>query len=228
MAELTPPPAWNGPSSDPNDEQVGDVVDATTLSNATSEAYDAVLVGEPTDQAVIGRKGAREGPSALRPALAATKTHHLSGDSVGRVGDIGDVDISDSDEMTAAAIQETVEEVTREVYELDARPVFLGGDNSLTYPNVVPLLARTEGVGVVSFDAHFDCREGDEPSSGTPYRQLFEGGLDAFTCVARATSRTRPPTPNTLMNREVLLSQRKKSVSIRSQRHELRSMHWVM
>lgn len=147
MTGLTTPPAWNGPSSDPNDEQFGDVVEATTLSDADSEEYDAVLIGEPTDQAVIGRKGAREGPSALRTALAATKTHHLTGDTIGRVGDLGDVDVFDTDEMTAAAVQNVVEEVTRDVYELDARPVFLGGDNSLTYPNVVPLLAaRTEGV----------------------------------------------------------------------------------
>lgn len=184
MTGLTTPPAWNGPSSDPNDEQFGDVVEATTLSDADSEEYDAVLIGEPTDQAVIGRKGAREGPSALRTALAATKTHHLTGDTIGRVGDLGDVDVFDTDEMTAAAVQNVVEEVTRDVYELDARPVFLGGDNSLTYPNVVPLLAaRTEGVGVVSFDAHFDCRESDKPSSGTPYRQLFDDGLASFACV---------------------------------------------
>lgn len=186
MTELTTPSEWRGPSSDPNDEQFGDVVEATSIDDADSGEYDAVLIGEPTDQAVIGRKGAREGPSTLRTTLAATKTHHLTGDTIRRVGDLGDVPISETDEMTPAAIQNTVEEVTRDVYELDARPVFLGGDNSLTYPNVVPLLdSRTEEseVGVVSFDAHFDCRESDEPSSGTPYRQLFEDGLDAFVNV---------------------------------------------
>lgn len=184
MIEFTAPSEWNGPSNDPNDEQLGDVVGATTLSDVDSGEYDAVLVGEPTDRAVIGRKGAREGPSALRTALAATKTHHLTGDTIGPVGDLGDVAALDTEGMTPTDIQNTVEEVTRAIYELDTRPVFLGGDNSLTYPNVVPLLTSgTESVGVVSFDAHFDCRESDEPSSGTPYRQLFEEGLDAFACV---------------------------------------------
>jgi formimidoylglutamase len=190
MTELTSPPTWDGPSRDPNDEQFGDSVEPTTLSDADAEKYDAVLVGEPTDRAVIGRKGAREGPPALRDELATTKTHHLTRGPVGRIGDLGDVEIPDGDknndsdreEVDAAAIQDAVREVTHDVHALDTRPVFLGGDNSLTYSNVHPLL--TEGtVGVVSFDAHFDCRESDEPSSGTPYRQLFEDGLDAFAVV---------------------------------------------
>jgi formimidoylglutamase len=183
MTGFTSPPTWDGPSSDPNDEQFGDVVEPTTLA-ADAGKYDALLVGEPTDRAVIGRKGAREGPSALRAELAATKTHHLTSGPVGQIGDLGNVDIHDGngDEIDVAAIQDAVNEITRDVHALDARPVFLGGDNSLTYPNVVPLL-DSGTVGVVSFDAHFDCRESDEPSSGTPYRQLFEDGLDAFACV---------------------------------------------
>jgi len=61
--------------------------------------------------------------------------------------------------------------------------VFLGGDNSLSYANASPLLDRGS-LGVVSFDAHLDCREvRGEPSSGTPYRQLFEDGLDALAVV---------------------------------------------
>lgn len=168
---------WDGPSGDPKDEQFGDVTEATTLTDA--HAYDALLLGEPTDLAVIGRKGARDGPSHLRSALNGTKTHHLTRGPVGPIGDLGNVRFSDSD--TVAERQGTVEAITEEIHALDARPVFLGGDNSLTYPNARPLL-ESGSLGVVSFDAHFDCRAG-EPSSGTPYRQLFEDGLDAFAVV---------------------------------------------
>jgi formimidoylglutamase len=40
-------------------------------------------------------------------------------------------------------------------------------------------------VGVVNFDAHLDCRAvpDDGPTSGTPYRQLLDAGLDAYACV---------------------------------------------
>lgn len=175
MTELTQS-TWQSPSTDPNDEQFGDIVEPTTLTEA--DAYDAVVLGEPTDRAVIGRKGAREGPSQLRSELAGVKTHHLRRGPVSSIGDLGDVAFSDGD---VTARQESAEAVASDAHALDARPVFLGGDNSLTYSNVRPLLA-SETVGVVSFDAHFDCRAGN-PSSGTPYRQLFDDGLDAFAVV---------------------------------------------
>jgi len=174
---LHEPPAWSGPSSDPNDEQFGDLVEPAPLDRAA--AFDAVLVGEPYDGAVIGRRGAREGPAALRDALAGVKTHHFGAGPVGSIGDLGDVEIPDGD---VGAVQETVRGVTRDVHSRDAVPVFLGGDNSLTQPNAAPLLPAS--LGVVNLDAHLDCRETRaKPTSGTPYRQLHEAGLDAYACV---------------------------------------------
>lgn len=174
---LREPPAWGGPSDDPNDEQFGDVVKPMTIDDA--DEFDAMFVGEPYDGAVIGRRGAREGPAALREALAGVKTHHFDAGPIGSIGDLGNVAIPDGD---VSAVQETVRETTREIHTSDALPIFLGGDNSLTYPNAAPLLS--ESVGIVNFDAHLDCREvRGEPTSGTPYRQLHEEGLDAYACV---------------------------------------------
>lgn len=176
---LSTPPTWTGPSTDPNDEQFGDVVESATLDEA--DAYDAVLVGEPYDGAVIGRRGAREGPPALREALASTKTHHASNGPIGSLADLGNVERPPAD-CGVREVQDTVREATRGIHARDTLPVFLGGDNSLTYPNVAPLL--DESVGVVSLDAHLDCREvRGEPTSGTPYRQLFEAGLDAVAVL---------------------------------------------
>ncbi|GGL58212.1 formimidoylglutamase [Halocalculus aciditolerans] len=178
MSGFADPPAWSGSSSDPNDVQFGDVVEGTALADADS--YDRVLVGEPYDGAVIGRTGARDGPAAIRESLAAAKAYHFEHGTVASVGDLGDVRPPEGD---VAHVQETVADVAAEVHALDATPVFLGGDNSLTYGNVRPLL-DDGAVGVVSLDAHLDCREvGDEPSSGTPYRQLFDAGLDALAVV---------------------------------------------
>ncbi|MFD1587874.1 formimidoylglutamase [Halorientalis brevis] len=177
---FTQPPEWDGPSTDPNDEQFGDVVFPATLTTASEET--AVLVGEPYDGAVIGRPGASEGPSALRRELAAMKTHHFDAGPVSSVGDLGNVAAIAGEwtTMRSSEVQETVRDVAARVYDRGALPVFLGGDNSLTYANVAPLLDRGS-VGVVSFDAHLDCREvRGEPTSGTPYRQLHEAGLDAF------------------------------------------------
>jgi len=177
---FTEPPAWEGPSDDPHDEQFGDVVYPATLETASE--YTAVLVGEPYDGGVIGRPGASEGPSALRQELAAAKTHHFDAGPIGSIGDMGDVTAIAGEWTTkrSSEVQATVRGVTAQLYDHGARPVFLGGDNSLTYANVAPLVERGS-VGVVSFDAHLDCREQrGEPTSGTPYRQLHEDGLDAF------------------------------------------------
>ena len=175
---LTAAPDWTGTSSDPNDRQFGDVVEGAVPETAAD--YDAVLVGEPYDGAVIGRTGAAEGPAAIRESLAGVKSHHFGRGPVTSVGDLGDVAV-DADGVAAA--QATVREAAARVHDLGAFPVFLGGDNSLSYANASPLLDRGS-LGVVSFDAHLDCREvRDGPTSGTPYRQLFEAGLDALAVV---------------------------------------------
>ncbi|MDR5672116.1 Arginase family enzyme [Halalkaliarchaeum sp. AArc-CO] len=201
---------WEGPSDDPNDRQFGDVIEGAEKGDVADDP-DAVLLGEPYDGAVIGRRGAREGPLAIRRSLAGTKTAHCTAGatsplSATRIVDIGDVarsgDVADdqtgadvADDQTGsdvaddptggdvAAVQTQVREVAGEVHALDSLPVFLGGDNSLSYANVAPLLDRGQ-VGVVNFDAHLDCRAlHDGPTSGTPYRQLIEDGLDTYVAV---------------------------------------------
>lgn len=178
MTDLRAPTfEWVGPSGDPNDEQFGDVVEPTTLDAA--DGYDAVLVGEPYDGAVIGRRGTAAGPTAIRETLAGVKTHHFDAGPVSSVGDLGTVAFPDGDVRT---VQRAVRAVAASVHGTDAFPVFVGGDNSLTYANAGPLLDGS--LGVVNLDAHLDVREvRDDATSGTPYRQLFDAGLDAYACI---------------------------------------------
>ncbi len=188
------PPSWDSQSSDPNDDTFADVVEVTSLEAAAE--YDVVLVGEPYDEAVIGRQGAAAGPAAIRASLAGLKTHHLEAGPVAvaddapggtercRVGDLGTVSTLESPPSGVAGTQRGLEAATKAVYESGARPVFLGGDNSLSVPNVAPLLGGSASVGVVSLDAHLDCRKlHDGPTSGTPYRQLHARGLDTIAVV---------------------------------------------
>ena len=175
---LTETGDWAGTSPDPNDEQFGDVIEGAAVE--TAAGYDAVLVGEPYDGAVIGREGAADGPAAIRESLAGVTCHQFGGRAVSSVGDLGDVAV-DADGVADA--QSAFREAADRIHDLGAIPVFLGGDNSLSYANAGPLLDRGS-LGVVSFDAHLDCREvRDGPSSGTPYRQLFDAGLDALAVV---------------------------------------------
>jgi formimidoylglutamase len=179
-AHLQSPDEWTGTSSDPNDEQFGHIVEPTTLDAARE--YRAVLVGEPYDGAVIGRPGAREGPVAIRESLAAVKTHHFDAGPVRSVGDLGTVEVPS--DRNVSDVQAAVRDVTARIHDQETVPVFLGGDNSLTYPNAAPLLDREGSVGVVSLDTHLDCRAvPGEPTSGTPYRQLHQAGLDGMAVL---------------------------------------------
>ena len=175
-------------TDDHTDELFGHVIDRVSLE--TADSYDAVLVGEPFDGAVIGRPGAAVGPVAIRRALARTKTHHFDSGRIASIGDLGDVtdllelgNSTEGETIHVANVQNRLLNTTARVHDLDAVPIFVGGDNSLTYPNVAPLLERWS-VGVVNLDAHLDVREvrGD-PTSGTPYRQLLEAGLEGYVCL---------------------------------------------
>jgi len=190
MAQMSEPPEWDSPSPDPNDEQFGDVVEPVTIDEA--DAYDVVLVGEPYDEAVLGRPGARGGPAALRRSLAGAKSAHLTEGSVTSIGDLGNIDVPAGQTVTAA--QDSIREVTERIHALDAFPVFLGGDHSLVFPNVAPLIGRYDSVGVVNLDAHADVRRVDgQPNNGTPFRQLFEAGLQSYVLVGARHFETSQP-----------------------------------
>ncbi|HUR63093.1 MAG TPA: agmatinase family protein [Candidatus Thermoplasmatota archaeon] len=149
---------------------------------------DLLLAGVPFDGAVIGRKGCREGPTAIREAMRFLATHDpVRGiDLAGfRIHDAGDVQVGD------AGVLETHRLVRAEAKALFAtrRPVvLLGGDNSLSAPHVQALKdARGGRVGLVVLDAHYDLRPvpaDGVPTSGTPYRRLIEDGTVAPENVA--------------------------------------------
>ncbi len=148
---------WKSPATDPNDETFGDVVVGIPpweADDSTISAHDVVLLGEPFDDAVIGRRGAAEGPDAIRESLAGVKRHRFgletdSADATATIGDLGNVAIGhetvDRDDERDA-IRSATEPVAERLHRSEAVPIFLGGDNSLTVPNVMPLIAMAEAV----------------------------------------------------------------------------------
>lgn len=136
---------------------------------------DLLLAGVPYDGAVIGRKGCKEGPTAIREAFRylggwdADRGASLKGL---RIHDLGDVQPVEGDTLAThkAALADLSKAITRK-----QALVVLGGDNSLSYPTFRALHEVHGGRwGVVVLDAHYDLRpyEG-QPSSGTPYRRIL-------------------------------------------------------
>jgi agmatinase len=137
-----------------------------------------VIVGAPTDDLVSDRPGTRYGPRAIRAASCPPGPHLEAGvDALSelRVVDFGDAPVIPADaERSHAAIEATVAQVV----DAGALPVVLGGDHSITEPDV-KACARDGAVGLIHFDTHTDTGTevfGVSFSHGTPMYRLVEAG----------------------------------------------------
>lgn len=144
---------------------------------------DAVLLGVPTWRTSLSPTGAHATPSAIREALPRYGTALMGPPAADlnallRIADAGDIAEPDGDEGEAAVIARV-----RALTDAAGLVVALGGDNSLTYP----LALGAQATGLITFDAHFDLRDG--VSNGTPVRRLVQ---DAPAASALETARIDP------------------------------------
>ncbi len=150
-----------------------------TQDPAELPGVDVAVVGAPTDDLVSDRPGTRFGPRAIR-AASCPPGHHLEAkvDAFAelRVVDFGDAAVVPADPTrTHAEIERTVGQVVA----AGAIPAILGGDHSITEPNVRAVTPRHGPVGLVHFDTHTDTGTevfGVELSHGTPMYRLVRDG----------------------------------------------------
>ncbi len=150
-----------------------------TEDPAELEDVDVAVVGAPTDDLVSDRPGTRFAPRAIRAASCPPGPHLEAGVDAFeelRVVDFGDAPVIPANaERSHRAIEETV----RQVLAADAVPVILGGDHSITEPNVKACAAVHGPIGLVHFDTHTDTGTevfGVKHSHGTPMYRLVEAG----------------------------------------------------
>lgn len=156
---------------------------ASGVRTDNPEGCRVALLGLPDDLGVRlnnGRPGAKEGPTALRRALASFGASYdfqrsePLGVGVYDAGDI--VPAPGGDEH---ALHETHDRVTgalRDLHEMGLVTVCVGGGHDLTFP-AVRALSHHAGmpVGGINIDPHLDVRE--TVGSGMPYRAAIEGGF---------------------------------------------------
>jgi formiminoglutamase len=116
-----------------------------------------------------GRTGAAAAPNAIRAALGPL-AFHLSRD----VYDAGDVTVA-GDALEAGQARAGL--AISMLLDAGRLPVMLGGGHETafaSYLGVAGSAAVREGlrVGVLNLDAHFDLRDEELPSSGTPFLQM--------------------------------------------------------
>jgi len=172
------------------------LIPASASSRALADEYDVTLhdilvdwraagsaeiglVGVPFDTTILTRRGCRFGPDRVRNSMMAMNTYNPGFDvdlSTGfSVADFGNVDVLQTDVLATHA---RVEAVSTAIFQTGVRPLILGGDHSLGYPDIKGLINSMDGekIGVINIDSHLDVRHSHhgELSHGTPFRRLLE------------------------------------------------------
>ena len=151
-----------------------------TENPAELAGVDVAVVGAPTDDLVSDRPGTRFGPRAIRAASCPSGPHleaKLDAFAELRVVDFGDAPVVPADPVRSHT---AIEEIVGQVIAAGAIPVVLGGDHSITEPDIRAVATRHGPVGLVHFDTHTDTGTevfGVEHSHGTPMYRLVRDGL---------------------------------------------------
>ena len=145
---------------------------------------DVAIVGAPVDTS-LGHRGAAYGPRALRaderllpnmPELLTNPSTRIRPFEHLTVVDYGDAAV---DPLSIENSMQPIRTLVREIAEVGAVPIVLGGDHSILWPDAAAVADVYGGgnVGVIHFDAHPDCADtlvGHPVSHGTPIRRLID------------------------------------------------------
>lgn len=141
----------------------------------TRSMNDAVaLIGFCSDAGVHrnqGRVGASDGPAALRAALAPMAIHKQRA-----LVDLGDV-VVDGDQLESG--QDRLAYAVAQTLNSGALPIVLGGGHETAYGTGTGLLQyladdQATRIGILNLDAHFDLRDENQRTSGTPFSDLYQ------------------------------------------------------
>ncbi len=147
----------------------------------THEEVDFAILGAPADTGSTFRPGQRFAPAAIREMSMMLRAASLTLDInmfeyISGV-DWGDVNVSPCDLAKAhASIQAEVSEILAG----DVLPICLGGDHSVTLPQLRAVAQKHGPVALVHFDAHldtYDIENGDTLTHGTPFYIACQEGL---------------------------------------------------
>ena len=158
-------------SNDPNWQR------ANTLLKSTNT--ELAIIGVPASATALSPTSAHLTPAAIREALARYSTYAGSTDielqtsGITDLGDISSPDHADGEARVATAVAGLLN-----TYKI---LIALGGDNSITYSVAAGLFPDLSKIGLITFDAHHDLRDGI--SNGSPIWRLIEAGLPGENIV---------------------------------------------
>jgi agmatinase len=144
----------------------------------TIKGIDFAVAGVPWDGATSYRTGQRLGPDAIRKVSVTLRPYNLALD-VDIFEHCSGVDYGDLP-VVAGYIEDTYTRIEAELcplVEAGVIPVLMGGDHSITLPEL-RAVAKTHGpVALVHFDSHTDTNDqyfGKPYYHGSPFRRAVE------------------------------------------------------
>ena len=152
---------------------------ALTLLDSNNTSADLALIGVPAHLSSISPTHADQTPDAIRAALARYSTYSTSDNldlAANPIADLGNVQSPDGDEGIAR-----VHSAVKGLLSKHKLLIALGGDNSITYSVASGLWPDLSNVGLITFDAHHDLRDGH--SNGSPVWELIQAGLPGKNIV---------------------------------------------
>lgn len=145
-----------------------------------SEA-DVAVIGIPCDVGATFRNGTNFGPSAIRemsvmlrngnPNLEVDIFDYIS------LADAGDIN---TDPCSLETCHKQIEARYDEILKYNTIPVGLGGDHSITLPELRAIVKKHGSVALVQFDSHLDTASlqyGNSVTHGTMFYRAVEEGL---------------------------------------------------
>ncbi len=147
----------------------------------TKDDIDFAVIGVPFDTGASLKVGARFGPEAIRSSSIILKPYNMFLD-VNIFEHCSGVDYGDLP-VVPGYIEDSnalIEKSLSPLIENGVIPVLLGGDHSVTLPEL-RAVAKTHGpVALIHFDSHTDTRDkylGRSYNHGTPFRRAVDENL---------------------------------------------------
>lgn len=165
--------SWNG-RVDREDPELSLRIHQIVQDAALHASFESkpVLLGFACDEGVrrnLGRTGAVKGPDAIRFGLSS-----LTQQGNQQLFDAGNVEIDGQD------LEQCQLDLAKAVHQILAKkgfPMVMGGGHEIAWGSYQGLRKyyKTERIGIINFDAHFDLRNpAPVSSSGTPFREIAE------------------------------------------------------
>jgi formiminoglutamase len=152
---------------------------ANILFDGSAAAADFALLGIPAHQTSISATSAHLTPAAVRELISRYSTY--SGSKNIDLQQLSMADLGDIESPDGIDGQLRVSQFVNGLLSKHKLLVGLGGDNSISYSLCAGLWPDLSNIGIITFDAHHDLRDGD--TNGSPIWKLIQKGVPGKNIV---------------------------------------------